>query len=171
MDKKYNINLNRSMLLIGAIQPDFQKGKNKINHTYSVSINKIKQLENQLNDTKLNSSEFALKVGNIAHFIADSFCKYHVEKYYGRNMIRHYIYEFLLEMKILNIIFFDRDIVEAILYDIETLDKSCFSSLSENRQNYLTLKEHILNDLYYAIKTTGFLIYKMSNISNNHTNK
>lgn len=159
--KKYNIKLDKKSLFWGAIEPDFQKGKNKINHTYSVSVHKLNKLDCMLKDSTLDISYKSKIIGNMAHFIADSFCKYHIEDYYGKSMIKHFLYEGLLEFKLLKMIFFDRDIIDAILNDIEDYG-DCFTELRCNRDKYLTIKEHCLNDLYYTIKTTGLLIYKLS---------
>ena len=158
--KKYNISLNRKSLFWGAVEPDFQKGKNKINHTYSVSLHKLKDLEFKLKNSSLDISSKSKIIGNMAHFIADSFCKYHVEDYYGRNMVKHFLYEGLLELKLLKMIIFDKQIIDAILNNIEYYG-DCIAELRCNRDKYLTIKEHCLNDLYYTIKTTGLLIYKL----------
>lgn len=166
-NKKNNINLNKNNLFWGAIQPDFQKGKNKIKHTYSVSHNKIIELEHEIMNNNLEIYDYSKKIGNISHFIVDSFCKYHLEDYYGKNMIKHFAYEFLLDLKLMHIILFDRDIIDAILFDVEFLEESSFKYLSDNRDKYLSLNEHILNDLYYAIKTTGYLIHRTSKITSN----
>lgn len=159
--KKYNISLDKKSLFLGAVEPDFQKGKNKINHTYSVSLHKLKDLNSKLQTSPLDISCKSRIIGNMAHFIADSFCKYHVEDYYGRNMVKHFLYEALLEFKLLKMIIFDKQIIDAILNDIDEYG-DCVDELGYNREKYLTIKEHCLNDLYYTIKITGLLLYKLS---------
>lgn len=153
--------MDKKSLFWGAVEPDFQKGKNKINHTYSVSLHRLKELDSKLKNSSLDTSSKSKIIGNMAHFIADSFCKYHLEDYYGRNMVKHFLYEVLLEFKLLKMIIFDKQIIDAILNDIDGYG-DCFDELSCNREKYLTIKEHCLNDLYYTIETTGLLIQKLS---------
>lgn len=159
--KQYDIKLDKKSLFWGAIQPDFQKGKNKINHTYSVSLHKVHDLNNTLQNSSCNIGYKSKMIGNIAHFVADSFCKYHVENYYGTNMVKHFVYEGLLELQLLKIILFDKKIIESILYDSENAD-DFLTEFKSNRDKYLSIKEHYLNDIYYTIKTTNLLIYKLS---------
>ena len=48
------------------------------------------------NDLDINEVSFI--IGKIAHYIADCFCKYHLEEYYGKDMKNHFAYEFTLHL-------------------------------------------------------------------------
>ena len=88
-NEKYNLNLNKKRFLLGCIEPDLHKRKNKIKHTYSVSKDKMLEYKKYIENNDLDINEVSFIVGRIAHYIADCFCKYHLEEYYGKDMKDH----------------------------------------------------------------------------------
>ena len=81
-NERYNLNLNKKRFLHGCIEPDLHKRKNKIKHTYSVSKDKMLEYKQYIENNDLDINEISFVVGKIAHYIADCFCKYHLEEYY-----------------------------------------------------------------------------------------
>ena len=74
-NEKYNLNLNKRNFLYGCIEPDLHKRKNKIKHTYSVSKDKMGEYKRYIENNDLSIDEISFIVGQIAHYIADCFCK------------------------------------------------------------------------------------------------
>lgn len=159
--KIMDLKLDKKAFLYGAIEPDLHKHKNKINHTYNVSIIRIREYIDKIKNEELTIKEESFLLGNIAHYVADSFCKYHLEENYGKNMIDHFCYEFFLDYKLNKAILTKKNLVSTIVFNIDDECRDYLEELKVNREKYLTLNEHCLNDLYYTIKTTSMLLVYM----------
>lgn len=157
-NEKYNLNLNKKSFLQGCVEPDLHKRGNKIKHTYSVSRNKMLEYKEYIENNDLDIKEISFVVGKIAHYIADCFCKYHLEEYYGKDMKKHFAYEFALHLMIKKTLKSNEDIFENILDNIEG-SRDYLEELKINRQEYLSLEEDCINDIFYTIKTTCQLLY------------
>ena len=157
-NEKYNLSLNKKRFLEGCVEPDLHKRGNKIKHTYSVSKDKMLEYKEYIEKNDLDISEVSFIVGKIAHYIADCFCKYHLEEYYGKDMKDHFLYELTLHRTLKKTLKFNSDIFENILENIEE-SRDYLEDLKVNRQEYLDLEEDCINDIYYTIKTTCELLY------------
>ena len=157
-NEKYNLNLNKRNFLYGFIEPDLHKRKNKIKHTYSVSKDKMGEYKRYIENNDLSIDEISFIVGQIAHYIADCFCKYHLEEYYGKDMMEHFKYEVILHRILKKTLSKNEQLFENILDDIE--ETGCYlEKLKSNRKDYLDLDEDCINDIYFTIKTTCELLY------------
>ena len=156
--REYNVNLDKKSFLYGSIEPDLHKRSKKIKHIYSVSVYKIKEYIEELKNEDLTLEEKSFLLGKISHYTADCFCKYHLEEYYGHSMIKHFVYEFLLDLKLNYILLFKRKIIRDILINIGCKDEKYIDVLNANREEYLNLKENSINDLCYTVKTMCALI-------------
>lgn len=159
--KIMDLKLDQRAFLYGVIEPDLHKRKTKINHTYSISVGRVQEYIDRIKSEELTIKEKSFLLGNIAHYVADSFCKYHLEENYGKNMINHFCYEVLLDFKMNKAIFTKKHLVSAIIFGVEDECKDYLEEVKINRERYLTINEHCLNDLYYTIKTTGKLLSYM----------
>ena len=157
-NERYNLNLNKKRFLHGCIEPDLHKWKNKIKHTYSVSKDKMLEYKQYIENNDLDINEISFVVGKIAHYIADCFCKYHLEEYYGKDMKDHFIYEIALH-RVLKKALIKYDKVFNKLLDDMNESKDYLEELKLNREEYLDLEEDCLNDIYFTIKTTCQLLY------------
>lgn len=157
-NEKYNLNLNKKKFLYGCIEPDLHKRGNKIKHTYSISKDKMLEYKEVIENNGLDINEASFILGKIAHYVADSFCKYHLEEYYGKDMKDHFLYELTLHRKLKKMLKFNNDIFENILNNIEE-SRDYLEELKINRQEYLDLEEDCMNDIFYTIKTTCQLLY------------
>ena len=157
-NEKYNLNLNKKKFLYGCIEPDLHKRGNKIKHTYSISKDKMLEYKEVIENNDLDINEASFILGKIAHYIADSFCKYHLEGYYGSDMKNHFLYEIKLHMAFKRFLIFNKDIFENILDNIEK-STDYLDELKRNREEYLKLEEEYINDIFYTIKTTCQLLY------------
>ncbi|CAM2077734.1 MULTISPECIES: zinc dependent phospholipase C family protein [Clostridia] len=157
-NEKYNLNLNKKRFLAGCVEPDLHKRGNKIKHTYSVSKDKMLEYKDYIENNDLDINEVSFIIGKIAHYIADCFCKYHLEEYYGKDMKNHFAYEVALHLMLRKTLRNNKDIFENIL---ENIDDSIdyLEELKINRQEYLSLEEDCINDIFYTIKTTCQLLY------------
>ena len=157
-NEKYNLNLNKKRFLAGCVEPDLHKRGNKIKHTYSVSKDKMLEYKDYIENNDLDINEVSFIIGKIAHYIADCFCKYHLEEYYCKDMKNQYAYEVALHLMLRKTLRNNKDIFENIL---ENIDDSIdyLEELKINRQEYLSLEEDCINDIFYTIKTTCQLLY------------
>ena len=157
-NEKYNLSLNKKRFLAGCVEPDLHKRGNKIKHTYSVSKDKMLEYKDYIENNDLDINEVSFIIGKIAHYIADCFCKYHLEEYYGKDMKNHFAYEVALHLMLRKTLRNNKDIFENIL---ENIDDSIdyLEELKINRQEYLSLEEDCINDIFYTIKTTCQLLY------------
>ena len=108
------------------------------------------------NDLDINEVSFI--IGKIAHYIADCFCKYHLDEYYGKDMKNHFAYEVTLHLMLRKTLRNNNDIFENILDNIDD-SVDYLEELKRNRQEYLSLEEDCINDIFYTIKTTCQLLY------------
>lgn len=157
-NEKYNLNLDKKRFLLGCIEPDLHKRKNKIKHTYSVSKYKMLEYKKYIENNDLDINEVSFIVGKIAHYIADCFCKYHLEEYYGKDMKDHFVYELLLHRTLKKALKEKDEIFNEILNNINE-SRDYLDELRINRKEYLDLEEDCLNDVYFTIKTTCQLLY------------
>lgn len=155
---KYNLSLNKKRFLEGCVEPDLHKRGNKIKHTYSVSKDKMLEYKEYIENNELDINEVSFIIGKIAHYIADCFCKYHLEEYYGKDMKSHFAYEFTLHLMLKKTLRKNKYIFDGILDNIdETVDY--LDELKINREEYLSLEEDCINDIFYTVKTTCQLLY------------
>lgn len=157
-NEKYDLMLNKRRFLYGCIEPDLHKRKNKINHTYTVSKQKMSEYKEAIENGDMTINEISFTLGRIAHYIADSFCKYHLEEYYGKDMGKHFIYEIKLHKKLRNSLRYREEIFEDVLDDLRK-DRDYLEELNYNRKKYTSLEEDCINDIYFTIKTTCYLLY------------
>lgn len=157
-NEKYNLNLNKRSFLQGCIEPDLHKRSNKIKHTYTVSKERMLEYKKYVEDNELDINELSFIIGQIAHYIADCFCKYHLEEYYGKDMKDHFIYELTLHRTLKKYLKKDEKIFRDILIDIEDAE-DYLEELKVNRDEYLTLEEDCINDIIFTVKTTCQLLY------------
>lgn len=157
-NEKYNLDLDKKNFLYGCIEPDLHKRENKIKHTYTVSKEKMLEYKEYIESNDLDINEVSFIIGKIAHYIADCFCKYHLEEYYGKDMKGHFLYELTLHRKLKKMLKFNNDIFENILNNIEE-SRDYLEELKINRRDYLDLEEDCMNDIFYTIKTTCQLLY------------
>ena len=157
-NEKFNLNLNKKSFLHGCIDPDLHKKGNKIKHTYSVSKDKMLEYTEYIENNQLDINEISFIIGKIAHYIADCFCKYHLEEYYGRDMKKHFSYECRLHLTLKKVLRKNENIFDGILDDVDK-KSDYLRELKINRQEYLTLDEDCINDVFYTIKTTCQLLY------------
>ena len=73
-------------------------------------------------------------------------------------MKNHFAYEFTLHLMLRKTLKNNKEIFENIL---ENIDSSIdyLEELKRNRQEYLSLEEDCVNDIFYTIKTTCQLLY------------
>ena len=157
-NEKYDLMLNKRQFLYGCIEPDLHKRKNKINHTYTVSKEKMAEYKEAIENGDMNIDEISFTLVRIAHYIADCFCKYHLEEYYGKDMGKHFMYEITLHKKLKNILRYREEIFENVLEDLKK-DRDYLEELTLNREEYVSLDEDCINDIYFTIKTTCHLLY------------
>ena len=157
-NEKYDLMLNKRKFLYGCIEPDLHKRKNKIKHTYTVSKEKMKEYNDLIENGNMNTDEISFTLGRIAHYIADCFCKYHLEEYYGKDMAKHFIYEVTLHKKLKNILRYKQELFDNVLDDLNE-GRDYLEELNINRESYLSLDEDCINDIYFTIKTTCYLLY------------
>ena len=157
-NEKYDLMLNKRKFLYGCIEPDLHKRKNKIKHTYTVSKEKMKEYNDLIENGNMNTDEISFTLGRIAHYIADCFCKYHLEEYYGKDMKDHSVYELLLHRTLKKALKEKDEIFNEILNNINE-SRDYLEELRINRKEYLDLEEDCLNDIYFTIKTTCQLLY------------
>ncbi len=157
-NEKYDLMLNKRQFLYGCIEPDLHKRKNKINHTYTVSKEKMAEYKEAIENGDMTIDEISFTLGRIAHYIADCFCKYHLEEYYGKDMGKHFMYEITLHKKLKNILRYREEIFENVLEDLRK-DRDYLEELTLNREEYVSLDEDCINDIYFTIKTTCHLLY------------
>lgn len=156
--EKYDLVLNRRQFLYGCIEPDMHKRKNKIKHTYTVSREKMREYKENIENGDMDLEQISFTLGQIAHYIADCFCKYHLEEYYGKDMTKHFMYELALHKKLKNVLRYKEDMFEEILED-SNQQKDYLEQLVTNRDKYLSLDEDCANDIYFTITTTCYLLY------------
>lgn len=157
-NEKYNLNLNKKKFLYGCVEPDLHKRGNKIEHTYSISKDKMLEYKDYIENNDLDINEISFIIGKIAHYTADCFCKYHLEEYYGKDMKKHMTYEFNLHLMLKRILKKNNYIFDNILDNVDK-PSDYFYELNKNRQEYLTLEEDLINDIFYTVKTTCQLLY------------
>ena len=157
-NEKYDLMLNKRKFLYGCIEPDLHKRKNKIKHTYTVSKEKMKEYNDMIQSGDMNKDEISFTLGKIAHYIADCFCKYHLEEYYGKDMAKHFIYEVTLHKKLKNILRYKQELFDNVLDDLNE-GRDYLEELNINRESYLSLDEDCINDIYFTIKTTCYFLY------------
>ena len=155
-NEKYDLMLNKRQFLYGCIEPDLHKRKNKIN--YTVSKEKMAEYKEAIENGDMTIDEISFTLGRIAHYIADCFCKYHLEEYYGKDMGKHFMYEITLHKKLKNILRYREEIFENVLEDLKK-DRDYLEELTLNREEYVSLDEDCINDIYFTIKTTCHLLY------------
>lgn len=157
-NERYNLNLNKRKFLYGCIEPDLHKRRNKIKHTYSVSKDRMLEYKELIENNNLDIKDVSFILGKIAHYTADSFCKYHLEEYYGNDMKNHFLYEIKLHIELKKFLFFNKDVLFNILDNIEN-SSDYLEELKVNRGEYLKLQEEYINDIFYTLKTTCQLLY------------
>ena len=161
-NEKYNLNIDKNKFLLGCVEPDMHKRGNKIQHTYSVSKEQMMYYKEYIENNDLSNKEISFIIGQIAHYIADCFCKYHLEEYYGKDMGKHFRYEVSLHRSLKKLLKYNEDIFDGILNNLtESIDY--LSQFKSNREQYLSLEEDCINDIYYTIKTTCQLLYSTQN--------
>ena len=156
--EKYNLSLNKKRFLAGCVEPDLHKRGNKIKHTYSVSKDKMLEYKEYIENNDLDINEVSFIIGKIAHYIADCFCKYHLEEYYGKDMKNHFAYEFTLHLMLRKTLRNNKDIFENVLDNIDD-SVDYLEELKINRQEYLSLEEDAVNDILYTTKMICQLLY------------
>ena len=157
-NEKYNLSLDKKRFLAGCVEPDLHKRRNKIKHTYSVSKDKMLEYKDYIESNNLDINEVSFIIGKIAHYIADCFCKYHLDEYYGKDMKKHFAYELTLHLMLRKTLRNNKDIFENLLDNIDD-SVDYLEELKINRQEYLSLEENCVNDILYTIKTTCQLLY------------
>lgn len=161
-NEKYNLNIDKKYFLLGCVEPDMHKRGNKIQHTYSVSKEQMIHYKQYIENNDLSVKEVSFIIGQIAHYIADCFCKYHLEEYYGKDMGKHFKYELTLHRNLKKVLRNNEEMFDGILDDL-AISRDYLSELKRNREQYLDLEEDCLNDIYYTVKTTCQLLYSTQN--------
>ena len=161
-NEKYDLNLNKRKFLLGCIEPDMHRRSKKIKHTYSVSKEQMLIYREHIENNYLSINELSFIIGQIAHYIADCFCKYHLEEYYGQDMHKHFTYEVKLHRELRKFLKENNNSLENIL-DAISYSRDYMKQLKNNREKYLTLEEDCLNDIYYTLKTTCQLLCASQN--------
>lgn len=156
-NEKYDLRLNKKQFLYGCIEPDLHKRKNKIKHTYTVSKDKMLEYKEAIENGNMTVDEISFTIGKIAHYVADSFCKYHLEEYYGKAMKDHFIYEVMLHKKLKNILRYKDKELEKSLDDLSK-GRCYLEELHANREKYMVLEEDYSNDIYFSVKTIYYLL-------------
>ena len=118
----------------------------------------MKEYKEAIEKGNMTVDEISFTLGKIAHYIADSFCKYHLEEYYGKDMNKHFMYEIMLHKKLKNILRYKEEILEDVLDNL-TDNRDYLEELRDNREKYVSLEEDCINDIYFTIKTTCYLLY------------
>lgn len=157
-NESFGLMLDKKRFLYGCIEPDLHKRKNKIQHTYSISRKRMQKYKTIIENEDINIEKMSFLLGKIAHYIADSFCKYHLEDYYGRDMGKHFIYERELHKRLKDVLRNNDDILQTILDDLDYFP-DYLNKLEDNREQYLSLEENYLHDIYFTLKTTCYLLY------------
>ena len=157
-NEKYDLNIDRKSFLWGCIEPDMHKRGNKIKHTYSVSKEQMKYYRECIENDDLTEKEISFIIGKIAHYIADCFCKYHLDEYYGKDMMKHFKYEVSLHRAMKKGMKNNDKIFQEIANEY-IVSGDYLKELKGNREQYLSLEEDCLNDIYYTLKTTCQLLY------------
>ena len=73
-------------------------------------------------------------------------------------MKKHMTYEFNLHLMLKRILKKNNYIFDNILDNVDK-PSDYFYELNKNRQEYLTLEEDLINDIFYTVKTTCQLLY------------
>ena len=157
-NKKYNLNINKKRFLAGCVEPDLHKRANKIQHTYSVSKDKMIEYKEYVENNDLDINEVSFIIGKIAHYIADCFCKYHLEEYYGKDMKKHFAYEVNLHLILRKTLKSNENVFKNLLDNIDD-SVDYLEELKISRKEYLSLEEDAINDILYTTKMICQLLY------------
>jgi len=97
--------LNWGAFVFGNVFPDISKFASR-NHFYEDTKSIYKCYLMKAGNPQRSDRERSMALGVVCHFLCDYFCKYHAKLPYTRqSMIRHLWYEFILHMKIVDILF------------------------------------------------------------------
>lgn len=158
----FGLRLNRTLLLLGSVAPDYLPNMISIPHKYHNSIFLVmKNIKKMLNFTAPSMKEsyiFSFRLGIIIHFVSDYFCRYHNSNY--SDFIKHARYEIKLNnyfkalIKRENFSFK----VEHELINNTSMFKTNILGLvkiiSKNRKSYLSDKSSMFKDCKYSLATS-----------------
>lgn len=105
LSKHMNFKLNRFAFAYGNVKPDFSSEDINCEHTLEESLNCVNKYSERLIDGKNSIEQFSISLGVVCHFTCDYFCIYHREGNEKKGIFQHILYEIVLHMMFLWMLF------------------------------------------------------------------
>jgi len=155
---EHNVQLNKTQLVFGSIEPDIYSGLPKLKHfkpqSFSVICNDISTLaSSQTENNRAAIARLSRKIGVVTHYVADYFCVPHNDRStYQHHIINHIQYE-----NQLHLMYKDSDLKRKAATD-QWLDFSDIQKvmkyLDELHSAYSNRSESLLNDLNGSLQAS-----------------
>lgn len=163
IDYNYDIDIPINTFVWGNMKPDFKKDKKL--HYIDENLKEALKMYDQLNKNQfINIKDYALKLGEFFHYIADFFCYAHSIEFFKENLGEHFLYEMRAHKKLSKFKgFFDKNNQKnkLVINDSENL----IEYLLYSHKKYLKNWQRTETDYIYTLKVAPILI---NNIINNN---
>jgi len=154
--QNYEIDIPLKTFVWGNIKPDFKKDKKL--HYIDRNLKEAVKMFKELNNFNYgNNKDYAVRLGEFFHYIADFFCYAHNTDFFKENLGEHFIYEMKAHKKLSRFKdFFNNDFTESniILNDSEDL----LEYLIYSHKKYIKNWKKPENDFIYTLKLSPILI-------------
>lgn len=142
-----NFKLNRLAFAYGNIKPDFNNKEINREHTLDESLYKVNKYSEELMSENISIKEFSKSLGVICHFSCDYFCLYHREGNEKKGAFEHLVYEAMLHVKLLMLLFRGK----LKLNNHEMLEESVENIALSMGKKYKVEAKSLTKDITYAL--------------------
>ena len=157
--EEFGLDIDKKRYLYGCIEPDLHRGKYKVSHTYTDSIERMNEYRNLVKDKEVQLEDTSFLLGKMSHYIADYFCKYHLEENFDKDMKEHFAYERVLHKRLKKLLKHNCDECFEDVFDDLKKNVNYLDELEKMRLEYRALEDSHMKDLYFTIKATCYLLY------------
>lgn len=146
------LELNQQEFLYGNIKPDLPS-PTRIHHTLENCLYTVCEYSNELMEADLSTEEFAIRLGEVCHYVSDFFCYYHLnEKIHNKNL-RHFFYEIRLHIELYRLHY-----KSAFTFPSQREpEENIHSIILEMRKSYFSQPKCLKRDIDYALFTSAWV--------------
>jgi len=156
INQNYEIDIPLKTFVWGNIKPDFKK--NKKLHYIDRNLKEALKMYAELNNFDYTSNkDYAVRLGEFFHYIADFFCYAHNTEFFQENLSEHFIYEMRAHKKVTKFKnFFNKGIKESSI--ILDGSENLLDYLMYNHKKYIKNWRKPENDFIYTLKLAPVLV-------------
>lgn len=154
------IELDYFNYIYGNIKPDVHPGTINWPHFSHASLKQLVDYCEMITIEPMSVKAFSKALGIVSHFICDYYCVYHTQPYRQKGIVKHTVYEHLLELTVIK---------KSMTGEIRATDLECCETIEDTINERLALynseKHSIEKDIQYAVNTTICVLRRLVELS------